>query len=175
MQYIQFQPQLSGDVDTPDTGNLNLFADTITGTLLLKDSNGNTTTGLFGISNAPAGQSSWDLATGSAILDIGKRYQIIDITSNAGSTDNVYWYLPTGSYDGQQVTLILVNGNGTSPTMTPSNIQIVVDLPRYAGGYVSGNDVWYPFERESNSSNWRGMATAVYFSGAWTVDNMQWD
>lgn len=169
MQYIQFQPQLPTDVTQPDIGNVNLFVDTITGTLLLKDSNGLMMSSSAGIAIAAAGTATPTLSTATP-LGVGKRQLIIDTTNQS---ELLGWYLPTGSYDGQTVTILQkYDGGGT---VTPTDVVIFMDAARNSSGEIVSPAGWYPFAAAYNSSNWSSMATAVYYLGAWTTDNNQFD
>ena len=169
MQYIQFQPQLSSDITTPDVGNVNLFADTITGTLLVKDSNGYIMSGSVGIASASAGTTSpmWGNTT---LLDVGKRYQAID-TSN--QIEALGWYLPTGSYDGQTVTFVnIYNGGGSA---APTDVKIYMDSLRGGDGSQGTQLPWYPFAIIGNNSAWRNLATTTWIVSSWVIDNDNFD
>lgn len=112
-------------------------------------------------------------------LDPTLAFQYLDTTGwDAGST-NLHYYLPTGSYDGQRTTFIIKSG-GTNMASNATRLYIWLDSFRVLNR-VDSNEIetafpWYAGATYNDTANWRpDPAIAVWFDGAWTIDNNAWD
>ena len=151
------------------------------GSLSLMDNNGQTTPVITpGVERKTGATGSlyWNDRNSMTQLDVNKEFHIIDTTDFDPSTSVSNYYLPTGSYEGQKLELVLYNYGTTTLDGNAQNIWIWTDALQYRGT-THTQAFWMPFSFPS----WYGNQTtlrpdnprAVWINGVWVIDNGRWN
>lgn len=113
MQYIQLQGQVASTLDTPSNGAYNLFVDTTSNTIKLKDENGNLTGGGASISEVTYSELSASFF--GEDLTAGQYYKITDYRTyyDQPNWDAVGTAITTGSYKSGSIEPLIVFATST--------------------------------------------------------------